>query len=654
MNWRSIKGQFKILQLWSENSGYDSLLVPLKMVALILRGCDKPEIIAAFACSNIRLRDIVDHHFLQKEFVELPDEIHELLSRWVHTLPRDPMLLGAIYESVSPGRRVRGLYYTPPDVIAFILDKTVRNYDITMNPKIRILDPACGCGNFLLMAYDVLYRKFTAARDVLVRKYPEEDWSDDGIRRHILQYNLWGADIDPIAGDLAAVSLYCKGNGADAQNIHIIAYDSLKKPENGYANNEKMQDFWFSKYDFVIGNPPYLSFGLRGTSRLDSAYTDYLRREYSASAQYKLSYYVLFMQRGLDMLEDGGQLGYIVPDSFLLGRYYSKIRRYILEQAHIDAIAHITAGIFRKAATGYLAVTILTKRTDPVAREADNLSIYKIDSGQSFEKAQPCCTYKQTYFSALPFNRFRLFFDARSKLLIDRLDGMSRPLKEFASGHTGIRSISCQSHIIATEQQGCNWHRGLISGKQVQRYGINYEGHWLHIEPGLLYKGGWNKDIVEQRKILVRQTGFTPVASIDFQGFYHLNNIHSFVLTTGKVSLDYLLILLNSKLISFYYHIVSMEYGRSMAQTDIETIELLPVVFDEHLNHIASELVDTMEYLTRAKLDGDNDAAHKLRAFDDYIDQLVYHTYCLSDADVSYVEEQEMKLSQGRKASDII
>lgn len=650
MNWSKFKSQFQTLQQWSEDNGHDSLLVPLKMAALILRGYDDPVMIAAAAQSDAALRDVIKPNLLQECSLDIPSEVYELLLRWIHTLPREPMVLGSIYESISSSRRVRGLYYTPPDVVGFILDRTVKKYDIVSNPKVRILDPACGCGNFLLMAYDVLQQKFTGARNLLREKYPAEDWSDAGIHRHILKYNLWGADIDPTASDLAAISLSCKGNGLDADSPHIITYDSLKRPINGYAN-ENIQNFWSSKYNFVIGNPPYLSFGLRGANSLTAEYKDYLRQEYSASAQYKLSYYVLFMQRGIEMLSDQGKLGFIVPDSFLLGRYYSKIRQYILEHASIDSIAHITTDVFRNAAIGYLTITILTKQADRALRDNSKLSIYRLHSRQSFVKAQPCCEYNQDYFLSFQFNRFRIFFEAETKELIDRLDSMSQPLKEFASGHTGIRSMSRQQHIVSTEKQGGNWHKGLISGSQIHRYGLTYEGHWLNIDSRLLYKGGWSKEIVERRKILIRQTGFMLVACIDSQGYYHLNNIHSFVATTDTITLDYLAILLNSRLMSFYYHIVSMEYGRSMAQTDIETLELLPVVVNEHLNHTASGMVNTMENLVRAKLSGDSSAEKKFHVFDDFINQMVYRVYGLSDSEINYIEEYENNLFRGRKRS---
>ena len=75
---------------------------------------------------------------------------------------------------------------------------------------------------------------------------------------------------------------------------------------------------------------------------------------------------------------------------------------------------------------------------------------------------------------------------------------------------------------------------------------------------------------------MIRQTGDTIICAIDTRGLYHLNNVHSLSPHDGT-SLPYLAALLNSRLMNRYYHLVSLELHRAMAQTDIETLELLPV-----------------------------------------------------------------------------
>ena len=57
-------------------------------------------------------------------------------------------------------RKERGIYYTPYIVVEYILDKTLRKHDVIKNPYPRVLDLCCGCGNFLIKAYEILYEKF--------------------------------------------------------------------------------------------------------------------------------------------------------------------------------------------------------------------------------------------------------------------------------------------------------------------------------------------------------------------------------------------------------------------------------------------------------------------------------------------------------------
>ncbi|MCX7781502.1 MAG: N-6 DNA methylase, partial [Negativicutes bacterium] len=386
------------------------------------------------------------------------------------------------------------------------------------------------------------------------------------------------------------------------------------------------------------------SFGLRGSARLEAGYADYLRDVFKESAEYKLSYYVLFMQRGIELLAPGGKLGFIVPDSFLLGRYFSKIRKYILDNTRIDVLAHISSPVFKRATVGMSAICILSREENAAKREEAVIQVYNAQSVEGMEQAEPVSRYPQRYFASLPHYRFRLFFDLAAKNLVDKLEATGKPLSNFAKGHTGVRSLTRQADLIASAPGGATWKPGLVSGSQVYRYGIDYQGHWLNIDPGKLYKGGWQSEIIGQRKILVRQTGFSLTAAIDDQGYYHLNNIHSFVLCNDGVSLDYLLLLLNSRLMAFYYHVTSAEYGRAMAQTDIETLELLPVKVHPEINRQAPELVAAMTALTRRERKGEADAGYKAAALNEYLNQLVYRIYELCETEVEYIENYERKL----------
>ena len=157
------------------------------------------------------------------------------------------------------------------------------------------------------------------------------------------------------------------------------------------------------------------------------------------------------------------------------------------------------------------------------------------------------------------------------------VEASGRPLKEYARITTGVRSRSSQKDLIATDCRDPKWKKGLISGRQVLPYRVEWNGHYLHIAPECLYAGGWDPDVVEHPKILIRQTGCDLITAVDNDGLYHLNNLHSVSPLAAEPSLSYLCAALNSGLLNRYYHLISLERGRPMAQTDIETLELLPI-----------------------------------------------------------------------------
>lgn len=639
MNWKKFFVQCDVLCAWLSTHTQETEQALLRIVGAILSGVGSPARAVYLALHSTSLCSLLTCS--AKDETELSDDIYDVLMEWI-AMPLQNAWLGKIYEQRALGRRVQGLYYTPPEIIDFILSHTVAESDVLKNPYMKILDPACGCGYFLIKAYELLFDKYQQAREQLMAKFPGE-WSDRGIHNHILIYNLWGADIDECAADIACFSLMLKAP-TDEEGVwrqpNILVCDSLNKCEQG---SEKHVVFWSAQYDYVIGNPPYLSFGLRGAGKLDVSYRDYLRETYQASAEYKLSYYVLFVQRGIESLKHGGKLGFIMPDSLLTGRYFSKIRSYLLEHTLIEIIAVIKSQVFPRVTGGFAVVYIITREQDE--QDTHKVNVYGVDHYTKLAEAAVACSYPQRYWNSLIHKKFRVFFNLEAKNIVDYMDHRGEPLANFVSGHTGIRALAKQSDIVAKTQVSDTWQPGLVSGSQIHRYVLCYENDWLHIDPRLLYKGGWQTEIVKSPKMLVKQTSDSLIACIDIMGLYHLNNIHSFICHDKRVCLEYILLLFNSRLLSFYYHMVTMEYGRSMAQTDIETLESLPIVFNAEVNRQAVELVTMMNGWSALTLQKDANAQKKVNALDDYINQLVYRIYNISDKAMLYIEKYENELT---------
>jgi len=387
-------------------------------------------------------------------------------------------------------------------------------------------------------------------------------------------------------------------------------------------------------FDVVIGNPPYISFGLRDVGKLPNYMKKFYNSLYSNSAEYKINIYPIFMQRGIDLTKESGRHGFIVPDSFLLGRYFSKIRKYILENCRIKKILFLPYVVFPGATIGVSIIYIFEKNIHNKDNKLKAILAY--DNSQIKNDGIKSYSYSQSYFLKTDYN-----FDKKIMDLIEKIEKNSKRLEDFMTGRTGVRSLIGQKNIISKEKKGSTWQKGIVSSSQVTKYHVQYLGDYINIEPKLLNKGGWDYDVIHNPKLFVRQTGDSLTAAVDFNGYYHLNNVHSFALDNDRLDLLYLLALFNSKLLDKYYKFISLEEGRTMAQTDIETLEKLPIKdipkfqqkpFIDLVNQILS-ITKSKDYLQNKQKQA------KVKKIQDKIDKLVYRLYGLDEEEIKIVEE---------------
>lgn len=514
-------------------------------------------------------------------------------------------ILGRAYEQhiSKEERKELGQFYTPDFVIDYILDR------VKISPEKKILDHACGSGGFLIKSYDRL-------KEI----YLKEGWAGEKIHEEILSKNLYGIDINPFTTQLTVMNLFLKDLDHPTSDINIAEGDSLERLENSFdldyfakespLNKVIRSDKRFSHgrllkqmpFDIVVGNPPYISFGVRGSrdrARKKRAWLDQLRESYPNSAEYKISIYAVFLQRGIELLKPGGRLGFIVPDSFLLGRYFSKLRRYILNNCAIEELVLFLKDFWKYGIVGMPVIIILRKEIKKEKRLSNKVTATLFSTSDDINQRKfKSFSYTQSYFEKTLFNRFRLFFDRASKSFVTKMEKNIIPLGDengIVSIHVGVRSKIGRKKIVSESKRGTNWKRGLISGGQVKRYSLNYQGHFINIDSEILWSGGWDSKIVSSKKLLLRKTGDSLIATYDHKGFYHLDNLHSIVLCKRGYDLKYILAILNSQLMNHYYHLISLELGRPMAQTDIETIEQLPIKkASKQLQKTIIKLVDQM------------------------------------------------------------
>ena len=214
-------------------------------------------------------------------------------------------------------KKNKGIYYTPKVIVDYIIENTLKKHDILSNPYPKILDISCGCGNFLLEAYDVLYDMFEENIYELRGKYNDDYWRYDNIHNHIISNCIYGLDIDENAIKILKESLKSKDENSEIDKFNIYCCDGLKKT-------------WDYKFDYIIGNPPYI-----GHKSLDKEYKKYLLENYKDVYRDKADVYFCFYKKIVDILKDSGKCGVITPRYFLESPSGKHLRDYMKNNVNI-------------------------------------------------------------------------------------------------------------------------------------------------------------------------------------------------------------------------------------------------------------------------------------------------------------------------------
>lgn len=394
-------------------------------------------------------------------------------------------------------------------------------------------------------------------------------------------------------------------------------------------------------FDVVIANPPYFTFSrVRGTENRNSEEINeiktLLKKKYPNSAQYKISMYALFFDKGIQLLHNNCPLCFITPDSYLNGMYFSKLRELFLKECKVNKIALFLEDFFEGGVVGFPTVSLYTKfKGDCDIQKNNHISTYRYNSINDFNRnIYRSYFYPQKYFSTLPLCRFRLLFDKIDYEIVKIMENNIKPLSSLVEMFVGVRPKIGYDKIQSFEKINNKWKKGYVKGNEVTKYSLKWNGSFINIDKQLLWGGGFDSVKVEQPKLLMRKTGNDLIVAYDNEGNYHLDILHSIIKKNNDTNLLWLLAILNSKAINYYYRITTLSFNRVMAQTNIETILNLPIPE----NHIVESkriinLVDQILIVKKANPQADT------TTLEAEIDKLVYELYGLTEEEIQIVEE---------------
>ncbi len=251
--------------------------------------------------------------------------------------------------------------------------------------KLRLIDPACGSGHFLLKAFDILLPMYRA-----------EGWSQGDATASILAENLCGVDIDPIGLWITALALMLKqlrfGDGCSGVQAKLSHVQNAAETASGVELLGSLAPGWrqleghplSSHYHVVVTNPPYI-----GRKLLDRRLKMALKAEFPDCHQ---DLCAAFLRRGLDLLYPGGRLGLIGQSSLLFLPSYGKLRQYLIEQTNLVSVVELGPGVFplqggEKVNSSLFVVEVPVRRREPGKQSDKDASCAFLDVVASKDKA---------------------------------------------------------------------------------------------------------------------------------------------------------------------------------------------------------------------------------------------------------------------------
>jgi len=613
--------------LWKEVDSWRNRGLPtpfMRSLKSLFRDFDdiyNSKLFAEHYCENLKL----DNQALEAVILTLYGYNFDLISADV---------LGAIYEDYighileeaekridivkdHGKRKEAGVYYTPTHVVDYI----VRNSLGDMKDKtpeqvseIKILDPACGSGSFLIKAFDVLkeyYEKYNVSQRKKMGTTDLTSFSSliPFAEKRILADNLFGVDLDPQAAEIAAVNLMLKAL-RKGERLPLILGDNVKCGNSLISGTEEeltkfFKDKWklenpfdwakefpeiigMGGFDVIIGNPPH-------GAKLTEDERAYFLSKYQVAKGYKNTA-SLFVERAAQLLKPEGIIGLVIPKSLTFSEKWSVVREYILQNLRLLEIADIS-----KAFPGVLLeqIILICQKSKEKTHAYRGTRLFWDEKPQSYQI--PMFLHEQ-------MDTFPIHVDPMSLSIYEKV--MKKPF-QFKNVSRTFRGLPLQSKASSQKTENS---QPFLRGDDIKPY--------LHIQPQIFVQQKYLKEdsskiedlkklkIISQRIVahILKPTDHIIVMStIDKVGLLNVDTVENTIVTDPDYDIRYLLAFLNSKFVAWFaYMFIFNKAVRTMDFDDyyVGKIPLYPAKEEQKpIIELVEKLLKLTEKFAQSKTD---------------------------------------------------
>jgi len=437
----------------------------------------------------------------------------------------------AVIELKAEVRKAGGVYYTPQYVVKFIVDNTIRilceNKTPSQVSEIKIVDPACGSGSFLLGAYQYLldwHRDYYLQNPNKKNPITPDGRLTTTEKKKILLNNIYGVDIDANAVEVTKLSLLLKcmegeTRASIAQQINMFNERVLPTLDNNiksgnslidtdyYDNNEldfgeerKIKPFnWEEEFntilprgfDAVIGNPPYIK-ELGSKEIFEPVLKSKLGKLYH---QGKMDFWYYFVHKGIDILKPNGFLAFITNSYWMRSDGASKLINRIEKEFIVNTIVDFdnykvfedvsgkhNISIFTKGQNKKLNCKILTINKQKPSSVIDEYNLLEINNDILFSNSKLNIQSSQNIFENCDLlgSHFEV-----SQGVVEATDKITKALKE----KTKRAEINIRDGVfVLTEKEINNLGfskeekrllKPYVNSLHVKRYSITFANEYL-------------------------------------------------------------------------------------------------------------------------------------------------------------------------------